>query len=135
MESSILDQFHGIFNALNRRVDKVPLRFAEQKRYLVGKFNNLGIPDEKLFAISQQAERLIHAISGIKVVELGHEIQEFRSKYLRVLDKKLLRAWWKIQGVPNMSTRASNGCKKLHNARRSPESDDCRKRIDARCKL
>lgn len=49
---------------------------------------------------SHQAQLMTEAATGLNVVALGREFQQLREKHLRKSQKKALKMWWKVRGLP-----------------------------------
>ena len=49
---------------------------------------------------TQQAQVLTEAATGLNVVALGQEFQQLRERHLRKSQKKALKMWWKVRGLP-----------------------------------
>ena len=47
-----------------------------------------------------QAQLMTEAATGLNVVALGQEFQHLREKHLRKSQKKALKMWWKVRGLP-----------------------------------
>ena len=62
--------------------------------------------------LTQQAQMLTEAATGLNVMSLAQEVQEYRERHLRETQKRVLHMWWKMRGVtPRKRTKA------IHNER------------------
>jgi len=61
------------------------------------------------FLIAQQARALAQPAMGVDVRALTDGIWGFRLKYLRGLQKSVLKTWWKIGGMPKQRARKLKG--------------------------
>lgn len=49
---------------------------------------------------THQAQQLTEAATGLNVMALGQEFQQLRERHLRKSQKKALKMWWKVRGLP-----------------------------------
>lgn len=56
----------------------------------------------KMFLIAQQTRQLSLLASGIDIVALTEEFGELRRNHLRETQKRVLKVWWKIKGLPEL---------------------------------
>ena len=49
--------------------------------------------------LTQQAQMLTEAATGLNVMSLAQEMQEYRERHLRETQKRALHMWWKMRGV------------------------------------
>ena len=49
--------------------------------------------------LTQQAQVLTEAATGLNVMLLAQEVQEYREKHLRETQKRVLHMWWKMRGI------------------------------------
>ena len=114
---AMINQSRQLSYILSRRLqtqsERASLRLASQRQLLQ---RDLVLYTRKMSALfSQQASSLAEAASGLNVLALGQEIQEYRERHLREAQKKMLHAWWNVRGPPESSRRTTH---KMNGGRR-----------------
>ena len=97
---------------------KVSSRLAKQRTNLRKDVYDYTRRMSSLF--TQQAQMLAEAATGLNVVALAHEVQDYREKHLRETQKRALQMWWKVRGGPpaqREKTPRHEKCKKRRHAR------------------
>jgi hypothetical protein len=69
---------------------------------------------------TQQAKVFTEAATGLDVVALANEIQEYREKNLIQTQKKALHMWWKVRGAPAAAKNHAE-CKRSKPHRKRPK--------------
>ena len=70
--------------------------------------------------LAQQAQVLTEAATGLNMAALAQEVQDYREKHLVETQKKALRMWWRVRGLPHQKkSRASRGQNPKVRGRRS----------------
>ncbi|MCJ1284017.1 hypothetical protein MMC26_003348 [Xylographa opegraphella] len=97
---------------------RVSSRLAKQQKNLRKDVYDYTRRMSSLF--TQQAQMLAEAATGLNVMALAHEVQDYREKHLRETQKKALRMWWKVRGGPPAKQEKKlrhEKCKKRRHAR------------------
>ena len=99
---AMINQSRQLSHTLSKRIQtqggRASSKLASQRQHLQ---RDLLIYTRKMSALfSQQATSLAEAASGLNIVALGQEVQEYRERHLRETQKKMLHAWWNVRGPP-----------------------------------
>jgi hypothetical protein len=54
--------------------------------------------------LAEQSRQLARAATGVDVLAVRNDIQEYRERHLRNSQKQALKLWWKVRGVPVQNT-------------------------------
>ena len=83
---------------LNRSGSQATSRLGARKRAL---HRDIQQYTQRMSAVfTQQANALTDAATGLNVAILAQEVQEYRETHLVEAQKKVLRMWWKLRGLP-----------------------------------
>ena len=103
---------HTLSQRLQSHGERASSKLASQRQSLQ---RDLLVYTRKMSVLfSQQATSLAEAASGLNVLALGQEIQEYRENHLREAQKKILHAWWNVRGPPR---RGRTGTHRMKDAR------------------
>lgn len=58
--------------------------------------------------LTDHAQALMEAASGLNVVALAQEVQTYRENHFRETQKKALHVWWKVRGLPPNRPKVAN---------------------------
>ncbi|MCJ1442985.1 MAG: hypothetical protein MMC23_003482 [Stictis urceolatum] len=59
--------------------------------------------------ISKKALDAYSELPVLRIGEVGYAVQEFRSRNFRPFEKKILKAWWRVNGAPRKRMHLSEG--------------------------
>ena len=104
----MVNQSKSLSSSLTQRImkgsEKTSSILALQRETLAKDISTYSQKVSTLFA--QQAKALTEATSGFNLVSLGEEIQSYRETHFREAQKKMLKAWWKVRGAPQLKAQA-----------------------------
>ncbi|MCJ1326555.1 hypothetical protein MMC10_003220 [Thelotrema lepadinum] len=101
-------QSKSLSSSLTQRImkgsEKTSSILALQRETLAKDISNYSQKVSTMF--TQQAKALTEATSSLNLVSLGEEIQSYRETHFREAQKKMLKAWWKVRGAPQLKAQA-----------------------------
>lgn len=118
----MVNQSKALSSTLSQKIikssQKTSSMLAIQRQSLA---NDISSYTQKVSAIfAQQAKAIGEATSGLNLISLGEEIQSYRETHFREAQKKMLKAWWKVRGVPKIKEKAKReGQVRAKNRRRN----------------
>lgn len=101
---------------LHQHSAKVTSQIARQRWNLHKEIYTYSRQMSSLF--THQAQMLAEAATGLNILTLAHEVQDYREKHLRETQKQALKMWWKVRGGPpkqrSKATRQEKVKKRRH---------------------
>ncbi|KAI4155367.1 MAG: hypothetical protein LQ340_001031 [Diploschistes diacapsis] len=117
----MVTQSKALSATLSQRImngsEKTSKVLSQQRQTLAKDISNYTHKISAMFF--QQAKALTEATSGLNIVSLGEEIQNYRENHFREAQKRMLHAWWKVRGAPQIKAKAQRQAQlRVNNIRR-----------------